>query len=228
MKQKARTIALVFGTVIVVALMFGAAQAQDLPTEIGTASDGQNAIEFIGHIDQSLFSLTSYGYITYVNGLPGELLFTEGTSPMFRDEMAARFTFKSAGTADGRSNYENIFAATTSATFNIYYNETPTDISFDDPESFAVGTLVASFEGRLYSMLNVQEPNVGVLLVHSDTTQTVAESFTLDYQSYRIGHTGMNARFTLFGQGFRESTEPLAAYYHIAGDLVSLGTSATE
>ena len=144
MKHKVRIIALVFGIVIAVALMSGAAQAQGSPTEIGTAPDGQNAIEFIGHIDQSIFNLTSYGYITYVNGMPGELLFTEGTSPMFRDETAARFTFMSTGTANGRSNYQNIFAATTSATFNIYYNETPTDISFDDPESFAKGTIFAT------------------------------------------------------------------------------------
>jgi hypothetical protein len=152
------------------------------------------------------------------------LLFADGTPAMFRSETAARFTFKATGTADGRSNFQNIFAATTDATFNIYYNETPTGASFEEPESFAVGTLVASFEGRLYSMLNVQEPNIGVLLVHSDTTQIVATPFTLNGQSYQIGHISRLARFTLFGQGFRSSTEPLAAYYHVAGDMLSLGT----
>lgn len=208
---------------IALALVISMAHAQEAPTEIGVAPEGQNAIEFIGRIDQDMFNLTSYGYITYLGGLPSDLLFTEGTLAMMRDQTAARFTFMSEGTANGRSNFENIFAATTTATFNIYYNETPTNINFDNPDSFATGTLVASFDGRLYSMLNVQEPNIGVLLVHSDTTQVVAEPFTLIGQSYQIGHNNQIARFTLFGQGFRSSTDPLAATYNIAGDVLNLG-----
>lgn len=209
-------------------LVVSVTRAQETPTEVGTAPDGQNIIEFIGHIDQSMFTLTSYGYITYIGGLPGELLFAEDTPALFRDETAAHFTFYATGTADARSNYENIFAATTSANFDIYYNETPSNASFDDPESFATGTLVASFDGRLYSMLNVQEPNIGVLLVHSDTTQTFAEPFALNDQMYQIGHMDQLARFTIFGQGFRASTDPLAASYHIAGDVVSSGTAAGQ
>lgn len=228
MKQTLRGSVFLWGIVIALVLMISVAQAQESPTEIGVASDGQNAIEFIGRIDQNVFDLTSYGYITYMGGLPGDLLFAEGTPAMLRSETAARFTFKATGHSDGRSNYENIFAATTTATFNIYYNATPIGADFENPESFETGTLVASFEGRLYSMLNVQEPNIGVLLVHSDTTQVVADPFTLNYQSYQIGHVDRIARFTLFGQGFRSSTEPLAAFYHIAGDVVSFGTLDQE
>lgn len=214
---------LLLAAIVLCSPVIGGVYAQDAPAEIGTAPYGQNAIEFIGRIDQSGFTLTSYGYITYLGGLPGELLFAEGTNAMFRDQTAARFTFLATGTADGRSNYENIFAATTSASFNIYYNETPVGASFDNPDSFGSGTLVATFEGRLYSMLNVQEPNIGVLLVHSDTTQTAATPFTLGGTSYQIGHNGLSSRFTIFGQGFRSSTEPLAASYHMAGDVVHLG-----
>jgi hypothetical protein len=228
MKQMLRISFHFLGLVIALVLMISVAHAQESPVEIGVAPDGQNAIEFIGQIDQNMFDLTSYGYITYLGGLPSDLLFAEGTPAMMRSETAARFTFKATGTANGRSNFQNIFAATTTATFNIYYNETPTGASFDDVESFAAGTLVASFEGRLYSMLNVQEPNIGVLLVHSDTTQSAAEPFTLNGSSYQIGHVNRIARFTLFGQGFRSSTEPLAAYYHMAGDVVSFGTSNAE
>ena len=164
MKQMLKVSVLFFVVAMAFVLTMSAAQAQQ--SEIGIAPDGLNAIELIGHIDQSMFTLTSYGYITYLGDLPSDLLFADGTIALFRNEAVARFTFKAEGTANGRSNYQNIFAATTSATFNIYYNETPIGASFDNPDSFATGTLVASFEGRLYSMLNVQEPNVGVLLVH--------------------------------------------------------------
>jgi UDP-N-acetylglucosamine 2-epimerase len=228
MKQMLKVSVLLLTITIALGPVISAAHAQQSPAEIGVALDGQNAIEFIGRIDQSMFDLTSYGYITYMGGLPSELLFAEDTPAMLRTETEARFTFMATGTSNGRSNYQNIFAATTSATFNIFYNETPIGANFDDRESFATGTLVASFEGRLYSMLNVQEPNIGVLLVHSDTTQVVAAPFTLNDQSYQIGHVNRIARFTLFGQGFRSSTEPLAAYYHMAGDVVSLGTLDQE
>lgn len=226
MRHSLRISNLLLAVIALSALMIGGVHAQDAPVEVGIAPDGQNAIEFIGRIDQSGFDLTSYGYITYLGGLPGDLLFAEGTNPMLRDQTAARFTFRATGTADGRSNYENIFAATTSASFSIYYNETPAAASFDNPDSFAAGTLVATFEGRLYSMLNVQEPNIGVLLVHSDTTQAAATPFMLSGASYQIGHTGVVSRFTIFGQGFRSSTEPLAASYHMAGDIVHLSQTA--
>ena len=228
MKSTLRLVLLVVGVALLSALMMTGVRAQDGATEIGVAQNGQNAIEFIGRIEQSMFTLTSFGYITYLGGLPAEQLFTEGTSPVFRDQTAAHFTFSATGTANGRSNYENIFAATTTATFNIYYNETPGAATFDNPDSFAAGTLVATFEGRLYSLLNVQEPNIGVLLVHSDTTQMTAAPFTLGEQSYQIGHTGQLARFTIFGQGFRESTDPLSAHYHIGGDIVPLGDAVME
>lgn len=223
MKPSLKLFTLVFAGIFACALVFGVAHAQESPTQVGAAPAGQTSFEFIGRIDQSIFSLTSYGYVTYMGGIPGDLLFADGTIPMFRSENEARFTFMATGAADGRSNYENIFAATTSATFNIYYSETPTQPAFDNPESFAAGTLVASFEGRLYSVLNVQEPNIGVLLVHSDTVQVLAEPFTLAGYEYQIGQIDTGARFTIFGQGFRESTDPLSAYYHVAGDVVNLG-----
>ncbi len=224
MKKLLRISVFAFGMAFALMPLLGATQAQESPAEVGTAPNGQTAIEFIGHINQSMFDLTSYGYITHLEGLPSELLFAPDTPAMFRSEVEARFTFVASGSAIGRSNYQNIFAATTSARFDIYYNESPADISFDDPESFARGARVASFEGRLYSMLNVQEPDIGVLLVHSDTTQTAVAPFTLDGQSYQIGHLDHIARFTIFGQGFRSSTEPLAADYHMAGDVVTFGT----
>jgi hypothetical protein len=214
---------LTFIVLLMLVASFATAQAQDAPTEIGVAPPGQTSFEFIGRIEQAMFDLTAFGYVTHFTGLPSDLLFAEGTGAMFRDQTAAHFTFRASGSAIGRSNYENIFAATTTATFDVYYNETPAEPNFEDSESFATGTLVATFEGRLYSMLNVQEPNVGVLLVHADTIQTAANPFDIDGQTYQIGHVDLASRFTLFGQGFRSSTEPLGAHYHIAGDVVNFG-----
>lgn len=201
------------------------ALAQDPSTEVGVAVPGQNAIEIIGQIDQSLFNLTTYGYVTHIEGIPDEELFAEGTDPLMRDESNARFTIWGEGQSSGRAIHNNIFASSVNASLEFYYNETPLGASFDTPESFAGGTQIAALSARLYSVLNVQEPNVGVLMVTSDSTQDVAEPFTIGEQSYTLGHVGLLHRFTLFGQGFRSSTEPLAAQYFFGGYAVVVGDS---
>lgn len=201
-----------------------AAQDPD-PQEVGVAPPGQNVIEITGQIDQSLFTLTSYGYVTHIAGIPDELLFAEGTSPLMRDASNARFTFWGQGQSTGRSVHENIFASSVDSSLEFYYSETPVGASFDDPDSFAAGTNIANLSARLYSVLNVQEPDIGVLMVVSDATQDTAVSFTLEDQEYTLGHEGLLHRFTLFGQGFRASTDPLAAQYFFGGYGVLVGDS---
>lgn len=197
--------------------------AQDPAAEVGIALPGQNVIEIIGQIDQNLFTLTSYGYVTHIAGIPDEQLFAEGTSPLMRDAENALFTFWGTGESNGRAIHNNIFASSVDSTLEFYYNETPLGASFDDPNSFKSDTRISLLAARLYSVLNVQEPDVGVLMVVSDSTQEEAESFLLGDQTYTLGHVGLVHRFTLFGQGFRSSADPLGAEYFFAGYAVLVG-----
>lgn len=201
--------------------------AQDPSTEVGIAAPGQNVIEIIGQIDQSLFTLTTYGYVTHIAGIPDELLFAEGTSPLMRDASNARFTFLGVGEANGRAIHKNIFASSVDSTLEFYYNETPVGANFDEPDTFASGTPITILSARLYSVLNVQEPDIGVLMVSSDSSQDTAESFSIGDQTYTLGHIGLLYHFTLFGQGFRSSTEPLAAQYFFGGYAVFVGEDET-
>lgn len=207
---------------VVLLPIFPSADAQTT-TEIGIAPTGQNAMELVGQIDQTGFTVTAYGYVTWANNLVSDLLFTEGTIPLNRTEGAARLTFMGTGTSNARSVHENIFASSVDATLTFYWNETPSGISWTDPNSFGTGVPIASFTARLQSILNVQEPNVGVLMVFTDATQDSATPFTVNAQSYQLGHVGLVQRFTLFGQGYRSSEEPLAANYRFGGNTVVVG-----
>ncbi len=200
-----------------------AATAQDLSTEFGTAAPGQTAYEVLGQIDQVGFTMTTYGYVTGANGIVTDLLFVEGTSPLNRDEASARLTFTGTGSSLSRSVHENIFSNDVNGTLTFYWNEIPSGISWDDPSSFGKGVPIATITMRLHSILNVQAPDVGVLLASSDGTQDSATPFTINGQSYQFGHTGLVLHVTDFGQGFRSSAEPLAAHYLFGGEAVVVG-----
>lgn len=196
--------------------------AQAGGTTIGVPRVGQNALEFIGHIEQTGFTVNVYGYLTNVAGISPEMLFATGINPFFRDQASARITFTLTGGGTSRNQYEGIFVNTASGVLTLYYSETPVAASFEDPASFSRGTPIATFDLNLQTILNVQEPNVGVLYAPVDATQTSATAFTIDGATYTLGQSGLLYHMVLFGQGFRASEEPLAASYHFGGNAVLL------
>jgi hypothetical protein len=221
-----RTTIFSIALVLIMLVSVGGASAQGPTTEVGVGVPGQNAIELVGTIDQLMFTLTAYGYVTHIDGIPDELLFAEGTNPLMRDASNARFTFHGAGSSIGRAIHENIFASPVEASLQFYFNETPVGASFDTPASFISGDPIAEVTERLYSVLNVQEPNIGVLMVQGDSTQDTATPFTLLGESYSLGHENLQQHFTLFGQGFRSSTDPLTAQFFFAGSGTTVGDAA--
>lgn len=205
---------------IVLALLFvSSVFAQD--TAVGVEPN-QHAFEMVGKIDQMLFTSTAFGYVNYVSGMPIEDLFGENASPLLRGEADAHITFYGTGTTSSRSVFENIFQSTVPIEVTFYYHDTPAGASFEDAESFKSGTPIATFNIRMMIILNVQEPNVGVLMGVGESTQTLAEAFTVKDIAYTLGGTDMMYNFNLFGQGFRQSTEPLAAHYLFASYVTPL------
>jgi subtilisin family serine protease len=215
-----RKLMFLFYLVSILALGLPSTYAQESVTEIGSAPPGQDALELIGQIDQSGFDLTAYGYVTFANGIQPEMLFSQGTIAMMRTEGTARLTFLGTGTGTSRAIHQNIFSSVLTAQVTFYWNDTPAAASYDNPESFGSGIPIATLTMRLHSVLNVQEPNVGVFMSFGDAVQDGAEIFTIDGASYRLGHSGLTERFTFFGQGFRSSTEPLLAQYLLAANAV--------
>jgi hypothetical protein len=143
------------GVIIACMLVIGTVHAQESPAEIGAAPDGQTSIEIIGHIDQNIFELNSYGYITYLPGLPSDLPFTEDTPAMMRTESTARFTFTATGTANRRSN-TRIFSLPRRAPPSTFTTtRRPPEPRLIISIRLRRGTLVASFEGRLCGYCHV-------------------------------------------------------------------------
>lgn len=193
-------------------------------TEVGLAPAGFNAFELVGRIEQQGFTAVGFGYLNYIRGLPTDQLFAPGTSPLLRGEADARFTFYGTGTSASRSVYENIFAANLPLELTIYYSETPAGASFDNPDSFKSGTPIATFTMRMETILNVQEPNVGVLMAFGESIQSNTAPFTLNSTIYTLGHDHLNHRFSLFGQGFRQVEEPVQAFYIVGGNAMITGS----
>jgi hypothetical protein len=191
-------------------------------TEIANPAAGQTAFEFVTQIDQNGFDLSIYGYLTQVNGLVGDALFVEGTDPAGRGEAAAFLTMQATGTINARSILQPIFNTNADVTLTIYANETPA-ASFEDPASFAAGSPIASYTVRLQNILNVQAPDVGIANSTGESVQSDSTPFTLNGQEMQFGHNGMIVRLNAFGQGFRQSVEPLSVRLITAGNAIVVG-----
>jgi hypothetical protein len=212
------TIAVVFIFALGMRITLSSPQQQNV-VEIAAAPVGQTAFEFVAQIDQSGFDLNIYGYVTHVSGIDASVLFAEGTSPAERNESDAYLTMQATGTIYARSVLQSIFNTNAQLTLTIYYNETPA-ASFDDPASFAAGTPVATYTLRLQNILNVQSPDVGIANSGGDSVQTFSEAFTLNEYTLQFGRVGMVSRLSAFGQGFRQSEEPLAVRLLTAGNSI--------
>ena len=73
---------------------------------------------------------------------------------------------------------------------------------------------------RLQNILNVQSPDVGIANSNGESVQTDAAGFTLNGQTLQFGHIGMTSHLYAFGQGFRQSVEPLAVRLLTAGNAI--------
>lgn len=209
----------VVGALLFVSLSLLAAAQTD--TAVGVSTQGRNAIEVVGVVEQQLFNVVFAGYVTHIDGIPDEALFAPGTSPFARGEAEALFTFRGTGMATGRSILEPLTTTSANVDINFYFNETPLGASFESLDSFAGASSIANMAARYQNIINVQEPNVGVFMMYGSTEQLTAEPFTLNGQTHTLGRVGLVGRSENFGQGFRSSVEPLAANYMIVGNIVS-------
>src|SRR5437867_3408451 len=89
---------------------------------VGVPSSGQNAIEFIGRIDQDGPNFTGYGFLTYVFDVPDSLLFTDSSS---HTAATARITYVATGTAtaSGRADLEGIIVHNATGEITFYFND---------------------------------------------------------------------------------------------------------
>jgi hypothetical protein len=176
------------------------------------ADVGSLAFSFAGRIDQEGFELTGYGFLTEVSGIPDAVLFGDALD---RTEAAARLTITGAMTFDRRTIRAGVFIIDAVGTMEVHSLEAP-GASFDDPATFASGTVVAEYAATLHDILTVIAPDTGIPTLSGELVQTAAPDFVVDGAWYRIGSTGARLSFSGTGIGTRTDAELPRAFLDIA------------
>ncbi len=190
-----------FMIVVMILLMGSHLTLAASPTVVGVPPAGENALEVVGRIDQTALTFNSYGYLTYINGIPDGMMFSD-PNPLNHNEATAHFTFASTANLTARSVLETIFVLNATGNTTIYYNGTP-KASFKDPKSFAAGTTIASGPERWQSIVNVQAPDTGITTGVGQLTVNTTNPFKIGSQDYVLGKPKQLFRFTYMGEGKR-------------------------
>jgi hypothetical protein len=201
-----------------------AANRNSLPsaasTEVGSALAGQNAVEYVGRVDQDGANFISYGYLTRISGLTDTLLFS-GTFPLV-NETNARFTFYTTATLTSRYVISSVFVIDSVGTTVYYYNPSG-GAHLSDPASFAIGQPIVTATVRAQNILNVQAPNLGVSTNLGEFAQTGASSFVLDGQTYQLGRVGLMERLFSTGEGTRTNAVIPQSFTVLSGNAIVTG-----
>jgi hypothetical protein len=189
--------------------------------EVGVAPEGQAAMTLVGRIDQDGKKTRAYGYLTDIERLSRAQLFAGARF----DERpsAARFTFSASGTIRDRSILSNVIATDSEATMHVYLQSEPAG-DFRQPQSFARGKRIASYEVRFHNIITVTAPNRGIATATGQLEQRRAERFSPPGgEERRLGHEGLVTRLSLTGSGTRTNPTLPRAFLLVAGEIVVAG-----
>jgi hypothetical protein len=173
------------------------------------------AFSFAGRIDQEGFDLKGYGFLTEVAGIPDAVLFGDAVD---RTEGAARLAITGAVTLERRTIRANVFVIDAVGTMAVHALDAP-GASFDDPATFAAGSVVADYAVALNDVLTVIAPNQGIPVLSGELTQTSATDLQLDGAWYRIGSVGSRLTLNGTGSGTRTDADLPRAYLDIGAQV---------
>ena len=161
-----------------------------------TTPDGDVAFEVVGQVSNlSPAASKQYGYLTLINGLSADQIFTTA-NPTMQNETTALFTFFTDATterviANGRLRIVNRVGTTT-----IYFHDTP-DGTFADRDSFRHGVPVLTLNYRQQVILDTGEG--GTFTVVNLLTVVSTESFEIGGERLQLAKT--EAHFRQFYSG---------------------------
>jgi hypothetical protein len=150
-----------------------------------------------------------YGYLSLINGLTADQIFTTA-NPTLQNETTARFTFFTDAVTErvisnGRLRIVNRVGTTT-----IYLDETP-DGDFSNLNTFRDGTAVLTMAYRQQVILDTGEgipviPGSGTFTVMNLLTATALQTFEIGGENYRLGKR--RDQFRQFYSGAPTTTTP--------------------
>jgi len=171
--------------------------AQDDPSEIieiGSGPLSERSMTFVGRNQYGAGSILLIGYLSSIVGLDSSGPYASSTASL----QSARFTYTAEVAIDATRNRADVTSTEGSGSLRIYFDEAA-GASWDDPESFSDGQLVAEYALNLRDTLQRQAPGVGVLVGDGRLTQATAEEFSIGSDQMRFGRVGIEQRFQYVG-----------------------------
>lgn len=181
-------------------------EAPPLPAEVGAGPPGDRAFALVGRAVYQPDGVHLYGYLNAVLGLDPALLFLDSS----RTVGNARFTYSGEVTDAETAVRADVTAITGVGLLRVYLDG-DAGASWDDPDSFAAGQVIAEFTVDLRDSVQRQAPGVGVAVGDERLTQDGAGGFAINGETYRFGDVGIEQRLHVVGAVIGgESAQPLA------------------
>jgi hypothetical protein len=201
-------------TFLAAALLLAAMSVPVYPQSKNSNAVGDLVFELVGQASNpsfpSLFVLTQYGYLTYVNGISGEeAIFNPGP----QNETTALFTFFSDTVIERVIDNGPIRTINRVGTTTIYLDTTP-DGNFANPDSFRDGLPIQTSVLRLQFILDTL---TGAFTATAVNTITSSGFFSHGNRNFILGKFGQKFRTTYIGHVTAPGSSPAA---HLAGFAV--------
>lgn len=190
------------------------ASAQTGARMVGVAADGATAVEFRSRLAQTGETgehFAAYGYLSRVEGATDDQLFAGAE----QNETTALLTAYASGDLTRRIHDQSVHSIDIEGTLTVFQRFGP-GATFDDPDSFQVGTPVASFAVTLFDVLTVFAPGKGLPVLSGDMRQTQAGPID-GLGGARFGHVGARARLSASGIGTLVDPVKLNSVLEMAG-----------
>ena len=168
-----------------------------------------------------------YGYLSLINGLTADQIFTTA-NPTLQNEKTARFTFFTDAITERVISNGRLRVVNRTGTTTIYLHETP-DGDFSNRDTFRDGTPVLTMAYRQQAILDAGEgisgvPGTGTFTVMNLLTVSAVQTFEIGSESYRLGRHG--DQFRQFYSGAPPAAIPPNGVF--AGYAVAIERAQTD
>ena len=151
---------------------------------------GDVAFEVVGQVSNLSPTVSKqYGYLSFINGLSADQIFTVA-DPTLQNESSALFTFFTDAVTERVISNGRLRIVNRTGTTTIYMDDTP-DGTFANRDSFADGIPVLTLNYRQQVILDTAD---GTFTVVNLLTVAATHSFEIDGQRYRLGKSGDHFR----------------------------------
>jgi hypothetical protein len=190
------------------------AAAQTAARMVGVAANGATAVEFRSRLTQTGDTgehFVAFGYLSRVeNAADGQLFVSDQ-----QNETTALLTAYASGDLVRRIHDGSVHSIDIEGTLTVFQRFGP-GASYNDPDSFKVGTPIASFAVTLLDVLTVFAPGKGLPVLSGDMRQV--EAGPVDgLGGAQFGHIGAKARLSASGIGTLVDPVKLTSVLEMAG-----------